>query len=132
RRPRLLFTLACSLGLLLPTVFGQAISTGTIEGRVSNSVAGNFLNNVRITVEGTGLETFTNESGEYRLLQAPTGDVRLRAWVAGLGQLTARVTLTPGGTVRHYFDFGTGSIERGVVSSATGATVVMEEFTVME
>ena len=45
----------------------------TIEGRVSNARTGEYLENARITVEGTTLEAFTDRSGAYRLINVPPG-----------------------------------------------------------
>jgi hypothetical protein len=39
---------------------------------------------VRVVVEGTAFEAFTNESGEYRLMGVPAGEVTLRATVGGM------------------------------------------------
>lgn len=52
-----------------PFVCAQAVATGIIEGRVLNATSGAYLNNARVIVPGTRLETFTSESGEYRLTE---------------------------------------------------------------
>jgi hypothetical protein len=59
--PRLAFILS-----LVSAALG-ADSTGTIEGRVSDPASAEFLERVRITVEGTPLETFTDTAGFYRV-----------------------------------------------------------------
>jgi hypothetical protein len=57
------------LGLLLLVIAPLAAqpATGTIEGRVAHATTGRYLVNVRVTIEGTALETFTDELGAYRL-----------------------------------------------------------------
>ena len=75
---RLLFKLfAFSLAAATPAVF--AADVGTIQGRVLNSTNGTYLNNARVTIDGTAIETFTNEIGEYRLSNVPAGTVAVRA-----------------------------------------------------
>src|SRR5687767_15502736 len=81
-----------ALAFLPFTSSAQTANTGVIEGRVSNSAAGNYLKQVRLVVEGTAFETFTNESGEFRLDGVPGGEVPVRASAAGLGLQSARVT----------------------------------------
>ncbi|MBI4627005.1 MAG: TonB-dependent receptor [Verrucomicrobia bacterium] len=77
---------------------------GTIEGRVLNVSSGNFLNNARIAVEGSNLETLTNENGEYRLPDVSAGDVRLKVSYAGMEGQTATVKVAPGEVARKDFD----------------------------
>lgn len=62
---------------------GDARSTGTIEGRVVNPAAGEHLERVRLTVEGTTLEAFTDADGYYRLTNVPAGTAQLRAFYTG-------------------------------------------------
>ena len=52
-----------------------ADAPAAISGRVQNVVTGQFLNNARVTVRGTGLEVFTDQTGVYRLPQVPAGKV---------------------------------------------------------
>ena len=121
----LLSVLSC---LLIGTAAAQS-TAGTIEGRVSNGAAGIFLKQVRITVEGTALETFSNESGEFRLTGVPAGDVTLKAAVAGLGQQTARVGVASGQTVRRDFDLGSRT---DPAAPARDQAVMLDAFTVAE
>ena len=86
---RVLFVL-----LLFPwsVVFAaDAGGAGIVEGRVSNPGNGEFLERVRITVEGTTLEAFTDTSGFYRLTNVPAGAVRVRAFYTGLGSQTNQI-----------------------------------------
>src|SRR5687768_1522118 len=54
--------------------------TGTIEGRAINAASGNYVEGVRITIETTSLEAFTDADGFYRLPEVPAGAVRLRGF----------------------------------------------------
>jgi len=59
--PRLLLVAAALfLARLLP---GQPAATGTIAGRVVNSIGGAALENARVTVAGTSREAFTDAFG---------------------------------------------------------------------
>ena len=58
--------------------------TGSIEGRIANGTTGRFLANVRVSVEGTNLETFTDEIGQYRIDAVPVGSATVRVFFTGL------------------------------------------------
>ena len=82
---------------LLTSVFAalaQSAPTGTIEGRVSNPATSEFLELVRITVEGTALETFTDATGQYRLTHVPAGIAQVKAFRTGTGPLTRAVAVS--------------------------------------
>jgi iron complex outermembrane receptor protein len=120
------------LPLLSAIASAQTANTGTLEGRVSNSVAGSYLKQVRVTVEGTALETFTNEAGEFRISGVPAGEVAVRASVAGLGQQSARVRLAAGQVARQDFDLGARDAGPAPAASMRDQTVVLDAFTVAE
>jgi iron complex outermembrane receptor protein len=67
----------------LPELQAQP-AAAAITGRVQNVVTGQFLNNARVTVRGTGLEVFTDQTGAYRLPQVPAGKVVLDVFYTGL------------------------------------------------
>ncbi len=54
-------------------VSAQTAAAGTIEGRVLNVTSGRYIENARITVDGTKLEANTDSSGLYRLHDIPPG-----------------------------------------------------------
>jgi hypothetical protein len=57
---------AALIGLtLLVPVFAQSPATGTIEGRVLSAETGDSIENARVTVEGTALETLTDVTGRF-------------------------------------------------------------------
>ncbi|MFO1447164.1 MAG: TonB-dependent receptor [Opitutaceae bacterium] len=94
-------------------VFGLLVSTtplcaqpaaARVEGRVMNSDTRTYLNNARVLVEGTRLETLTNSDGEYRLANVPAGEVRLKVVYAGMEPQSATITVTPGGVGRRDFE----------------------------
>lgn len=83
---------------------------GSIEGRVKNTVTGNYLNNARITVAGTNLLTLTDPSGRFRIAGVPAGEVTVEVFYTGLDPLRKTVTVTPGQAVA--VDAGLTSAER--------------------
>jgi hypothetical protein len=97
-----LLTLTSLLGAAEPQHAQE--TTGIIAGRVYNVAIGAYANNARVTIEGTALETFTNQDGEYRFAQAPAGAHRVTVAHAGLASQTANVTVTPGGVSPQDFE----------------------------
>ena len=87
RLPRLLILLA---GLALTNLSAQTASTGVITGRVQNIGNERYLNNARISIVGSKREAFTNNFGEYRLVDVPTGEVKLQASFEGLVRRSPR------------------------------------------
>ena len=65
------------------TVRGAAVPDGILTGRIQNA-AGQYLNNVRLTVAGSGQVAFTDESGSFRLDGLPRGPVRVDVFYTGL------------------------------------------------
>ncbi len=88
---------------LLSLIIGPSADTlaadaalGTIEGRVFNAVNGNYLNNARARIEGTGLEARTNEAGEFRLDRVPLGPATVTIEVSGFPSQSRKVTVSAG------------------------------------
>jgi hypothetical protein len=95
-----------SLWLLAASAFAQSGAVGTIEGRVINTRTGEYVERARITVEGKGLETFSDSSGQYRLVNVPAGSVTMNAFHTGLDPQAETITVTPGATVQRNFNLG--------------------------
>ena len=76
---------------------------GVVEGQVVNVASGNFLNNARIFIRGTTIQTTTNEVGEYRLAGVPAGEVQLAVAFAGMEPQLAATRVVAGETVRRNF-----------------------------
>ncbi|MBL9210583.1 MAG: carboxypeptidase regulatory-like domain-containing protein [Opitutaceae bacterium] len=90
--------------LLSIVALAQAVSTGTIEGRVFNPANGEFVERARVTVEGTTLEAFTDSGGQYRLTNVPAGTARVRIFYTGLEAQAVAVTVTAGSITPRDFD----------------------------
>jgi iron complex outermembrane receptor protein len=73
-----------------------AVSTGTVSGRIQNVVTGQYLNNVRVSVKGTDLVAFTDQSGSYRLAGVPGGAVALEVFYTGLDAQQITLAVAPG------------------------------------
>ena len=84
-------------------------STGVISGRVQNAATGQYLNNARLTVRGTNLVAFTDESGTFRLAQVPSGPVVLEVFYTGMEPQQVLLSINAG-----------ESIERDIGLSGTG------------
>ncbi len=101
-------------------------SAGSIEGRVQNSSTGIYLNNARVAIEGTSVETLTDGNGEYRLGNVPAGTVRIRVSYAGLETQAATVAVSPPATARRDFEL---ALPRGQATDDK-AVLQLESFVV--
>ena len=99
-----------ALGLVLAAPLHAQPATGSIAGRVVHAATGRYLVNVRLTVEGTSLETFTDELGAYRLVGVPAGSATLKAFFTGLKPFAAPLTITAGQTVTRDINLDAPSI----------------------
>ena len=105
--PRLFSSAAACLTLLLAAPLGSAAasaqiatqSTGAISGRVQNVATGQYLNNARVTVQGSDLVAFTDQTGSYRLTGLPSGPMVLEVFFTGLDPLKLPVTIRAGDVV---------------------------------
>ncbi len=123
-RSRLVVGLCLALANFSPAAFAQTSGTGSIEGRVLNARSGGYLEGVRLTVEGTALEVFSEEDGSYQLTHVPPGPVRVRAFFTGLPPVTTSVTVTADKTLAH--DITLGAPEK----NADGSIVKLDAFRV--
>ena len=93
---------------LMPRAVAQTLvsqeSTGTVEGRIFNPEAGEYLELARITVEGTSLEAFTDATGRYRLTNVPVGTAKVRAFRTGVAEQTLSVQVAAGQDVQQDFN----------------------------
>src|SRR4051812_20113258 len=103
--------------------------TGAIEGRVLNGANGQYLNNARVTVEGTGLQAFTNSFGEFRLIGVPVGTATLRVFYTGVEPQTTTTTVTANDTVTLNITIGAGAAASSEATPAS-STVKLDAFVV--
>mgnify|MGYP000990966943 CR=1 FL=1 len=113
--------------------------SAAITGRVQNAATGQYLNNARVTIKGTDLVAFTDETGSYRLGAVPAGPVVLEVFYTGMAPQQIPLTVT-GGTVerdvglsggaRYRNDAEVVKLESLVVSSSRemeGAAIAINE-----
>ena len=115
--------LFCLFGFVL-TASAQSQGTGTIQGQVLNASTGNFLNNARVSVQGTTIETFTNDVGGYWLANVPAGSAVVEVRFLGMAPQTATVNVTPGQVAVRDFDLAL------VSQAGDGRVVELEAFSV--
>lgn len=85
-----------ALFVLLAAGLLAAVTTGSVSGRILNVSTGQYLNNARVTVKGTELVAFTDQTGSYRLAGVPAGAVVLEIFYTGLDSQQITVTVPPG------------------------------------
>jgi iron complex outermembrane receptor protein len=107
-----------------PRVVAQVAATGLIEGRVLNPRTGAYVENVRLSVEGSPLQTFSESDGSYRLANVPAGSVRVTALYTGLPPQTLVVEVRPGQVTRQDFSLA------AVGAKADGSVVQLDAFRV--
>ena len=109
---RLAFGLfAAVFAVVTPSAVAQSAASGTIEGRVLNARNGEYLENARLTVEGTSLETFTDTDGSYRLSNVPAGTVKVRVFYTGFPVQSADVAVAPGQRIEHDINLSATSLK---------------------
>lgn len=89
-------TFAVSLGLAGAAASAQEVATGSVTGRVLNASNGMYLNKAKVVVEGTNIETLTNDFGEFRLLRVPAGEAKITVTYIGQEPKTVTVNVETG------------------------------------
>ncbi len=116
---------ATALGLLGCCFSVLAQSTGVIEGRIINQASGDALGRAQVRIQGTNLETLSNEAGEFRFSGVPAGEAQVTAIFSGFEAATKSVVVVAGRTV-------TLDYPMRLVDSTRGETIQLEKFTVTE
>lgn len=89
---------------------GQSESTGGIYGRVKNAATEQYLTNARVSVAGTDIVAFTDETGTYRLVGVPDGLQTVVVVFTGLDERRIEVDVPANGRVER--DVGLISVAR--------------------
>ena len=79
-----------------PGAVTAPVPTGTIEGRVTDAVTGQPLNDAAVSVVGTGFSALTNTAGRYSLSSVPAGEHTVRVVIIGYAVQEKQVTVTAG------------------------------------
>lgn len=87
----------------------DASARGTIEGRVLNSVTGEYVRNADVRVEGTPLVARTDDDGRFRIAAVPAGDAVVVVSYTGLQEARAEVSVLAEAAVTQDFTLGAPS-----------------------
>jgi hypothetical protein len=79
----ILFVIVVMVGLPL----AASPSVGTVQGKVSEDPGGRIIPGVLVEIVDTGLNTLSNEKGEYKFTSVPVGNYRLKFSAAGFGTI---------------------------------------------
>ncbi|MBI5768671.1 MAG: carboxypeptidase regulatory-like domain-containing protein [Verrucomicrobia bacterium] len=124
---RACFSLLLALAATTLRSPAQTPATGVIVGRVANAHSGEFLENARVTVDGTALEAFTDDTGEFRLEGVPAGTAKLRVFFTGFDAHTESIVVTAGATLTREITLGAPRTSR----PAAGSEIVkLDQFVV--
>jgi hypothetical protein len=104
-----------TLALFISPAAHAVEGTGSIEGRIQDINTGDYLNNARVTIDGTTLSTLTNQFGEYSFAEVPAGEVRVTVFYSGLPMQTTTLTLAPGARATGDFELKSATPAGGVV-----------------
>ncbi|MBI5691777.1 MAG: TonB-dependent receptor [Verrucomicrobia bacterium] len=115
------FALALASSPATSAADGSALITGSIEGRVFNPAVGSYVNNARVVVDGTRLETFTDEFGTFSLPRVPAGPATVRVFYTGFAAETQAVRVEAGRRAEVNFNLRAGK---------EPDTVLLDAFTV--
>ncbi len=96
------------LALVGVTGAGRAAESGVISGTVNNSATGNLLEGAKVSIAGTGLSDFTDNTGRFVLTGVPAGIRELVVTYIGLDTSRIEVTVEAGRRVERNFDLTTG------------------------
>jgi len=107
---------------------GSATGYGALEGRVVHAATGSYLENVRVRIGGTTVETITDTEGTYRLPRVPAGDVQLIASYIGFTETTQLVGVLSGQVSRSNFDL---TRSEGGQPEVPGAVIRLDQVNVV-
>ena len=89
--------------------------TGTVTGKVTDARTGANLKGAKITIEETGQWTSTNDLGEFRFVNVPTGSATLTVSYLGYAGQSTSVAVYGEGTSQNFALRGGSEIEEIVV-----------------
>jgi len=103
-------------GLVAQTASGE---TGAIEGILRNKFSGEILSGARVRIEGTSLQTVSDELGRFQFTSVPAGSRHVTASYTGLETTTEIVDVRAGetATVAIALDSEVVELEQFVVRS---------------
>ena len=121
RAPFLLLRAAGAALALLGTSL-SAQPAGSLSGRVTDASTGLALAGARVTVDGTGLETYTGPAGDYTLAGVPAGAHTVAVGYVGYADVTRRVEVDGATRLNVVFNSETVELEKLVIEGAAVGT----------
>jgi len=121
------FPLVCLCLAALSSLWAAEPATGTIQGRVVNGENGNYLSKAVVTLAGSSQAAFTDDFGNYTLLDVPAGTAILKVEYTGQTPLTTTVKIAAGQTVNQDFMFNRA---KAAATSGEGQVVKLDKFVV--
>ena len=97
--------------VLAHSASAQSVATGTVVGRVTDDSSRLALGGARVSVAGTALETFADQSGDYTLLNVPAGAQTLEFSYVGYPDATQAVSVAPTGATAVNYAFGSKTVK---------------------
>jgi len=103
-----------------------AVGSGRIVARVDHPATGQYLNNARVMLKGTGVVAFTDQAGLFHLNGVPAGAAVRQEFYTGLPPRDIGVTVPAGGSVTQDVSLGEGT-ENGAAVERLGRFVVADD-----
>jgi iron complex outermembrane receptor protein len=119
------FVLSVALAGLAAVVMAQTATPGSIEGRIFDPRRGEYVENARITLEGSDRQIFSDPTGYYRIPNVPAGTAKLSIFFTGRGTQTEQVVVAAGERVVRDV-----TLTGGAGSPAPGDVVQLESFVI--
>ncbi|MGQ0646673.1 MAG: TonB-dependent receptor domain-containing protein, partial [Gemmatimonadaceae bacterium] len=94
----------------VPITLGAQASTGTVQGRVTESGSERPVPDVQVTIAGTRVGAMTGANGEYTLTAVPTGARTVSVRRLGFNPTTQAVTVVAGATVTVNFSLNVSAV----------------------
>ncbi len=88
-----------AFAFLAGRLLAQSAPTGTVEGRVADADNGSYLTNARVSVEGTNIQVFTDNAGQYQIYNLPAGTTTLKVFYTGLLEQSIPLNVVAGQTL---------------------------------
>jgi iron complex outermembrane recepter protein len=108
-----------------PADSAATAGTGSVGGRIKNAATDRYLNSAQVSVIGTDIVVYTDETGMYRLPGLPAGRHTVVVRYSGLDDQTLTADVSPGTDVE--LNVGLSSVSR---YGARSATVQLDPYTI--
>jgi iron complex outermembrane receptor protein len=83
---------------------GETIGQGAVQGRILNTVTGEYIRNADVRVAGTNMVARSGGDGRFRFTGVPAGDVTVVVSYTGLEESRATISVVPGQTATQDFE----------------------------